>query len=91
MELWDLEAGTSVRSVRGHDEDAVTAIKVTMETSNFCAGRLSGVSHAIPGAPVVAHKSGFKLITFVLSFYLPFCVFCFSPSQKSRKIGALQC
>ena len=65
MELWDLEAGTSVRSVRGHDEDAVTAIKVTKEMSNFCAGRLAGVSHAIPGAPVVAHKSGFKLITFV--------------------------
>ena len=34
MELWDLESGYTVRSVRGHDEDTVTAIKVTMTTSN---------------------------------------------------------
>ena len=30
VELWDLESGYTVRSVRGHDEDTVTAIKVTM-------------------------------------------------------------
>lgn len=29
LELWDLETGATVRSVRGHDEDAVTAVKVT--------------------------------------------------------------
>ena len=34
LELWDLETGATVRSVRGHDEDAVTAVKVTMVTSN---------------------------------------------------------
>ena len=34
VELWDLETGSSVRSVLGHDEDAVTAVKVTMVTSN---------------------------------------------------------
>ena len=33
VELWDLESGTSLRSVRGHDEDAVTAIKVTIVTT----------------------------------------------------------
>ena len=32
VELWDLETGNAVRSVRGHDEDAVTAIKVSMVT-----------------------------------------------------------
>ena len=32
MELWDMESGTAVRSVRGHDEGAVTAVKVTMVT-----------------------------------------------------------
>ena len=32
MELWDMESGTAVRSVRGHNEDAVTAVKVTMVT-----------------------------------------------------------
>ena len=32
MELWDMESETAVRSVRGHDEDAVTAVKVTMVT-----------------------------------------------------------
>ena len=34
LELWDLETGATVRSVRGHDEDAVTVVKVTMVTSN---------------------------------------------------------
>ena len=32
VELWDLETGNAVRSVRGHDEDAVTVIKVSMVT-----------------------------------------------------------
>ena len=32
MDLWDMESGKAVRSVRGHDEDAVTAVKVTMVT-----------------------------------------------------------
>ena len=27
-----MESGTAVRSVRGHNEDAVTAVKVTMVT-----------------------------------------------------------
>ena len=34
LELWDLETGATVRSVRGHDEDAVTVVKVTLVTSN---------------------------------------------------------
>jgi len=41
VELWDLESGTSLRSVRGHDEDAVTAIKVTIETLT-CNSERSG-------------------------------------------------
>ena len=34
LELWDLETGATVSSVRGHDEDAVTAVKVTMLPAN---------------------------------------------------------
>ena len=47
LELWDLETGTTVRSVRGHDEDAVTAVKVTMVTSNSGLGGQTGGSHAL--------------------------------------------
>ena len=39
VELWDLETGTIVRSVRGHDEDAVTAVKVTMATISSVQAR----------------------------------------------------
>ncbi|XP_068753780.1 uncharacterized protein [Montipora capricornis] len=41
VELWDLETGTSVRSVRGHDEDAVTALK--FQDSRVVSGSASGV------------------------------------------------
>lgn len=48
VELWDLETGTTVRSVRGHDEDAVTAVKVTMVTSNSVqAGGRAGVTRCV--------------------------------------------
>lgn len=47
VELWDLETGTTVRSVRGHDEDAVTAVKVTMVTSHSLREGRRGNSHAL--------------------------------------------
>lgn len=47
VELWDLETGTTVRSVRGHDEDAVTAVKVTMVTPNSVWEGGRGDSHVL--------------------------------------------
>ncbi|XP_074625299.1 uncharacterized protein LOC141883651 [Acropora palmata] len=41
VELWDLESGTSLRSVRGHDEDAVTAIK--FQDDRVVSGSACGV------------------------------------------------
>ncbi|KAL9971046.1 hypothetical protein ACROYT_G023529 [Oculina patagonica] len=41
VELWDLETGTTVRSVRGHDEDAVTAVKFQGE--RVISGSATGV------------------------------------------------
>ena len=47
-----------MRSVRGHDEDDVTAVKVTMATSNSlrAIGRESRATYNL----LVAHKSGFN-------------------------------
>lgn len=41
VELWDLETGNCVRSVRGHDEDAVTAIK--FQDDRVISGSARGV------------------------------------------------
>ncbi|XP_020630530.1 probable E3 ubiquitin ligase complex SCF subunit sconB [Orbicella faveolata] len=41
LELWDLETGAIVRSVRGHDEDAVTAVK--FQGDRVISGSATGV------------------------------------------------